>query len=90
MGKLKRILFNKGSTAAYAIITAIFTVVTEDCFLLWKLNDKWQDSTNALINRLIVCAVILAITNGVYAIYRKNRNRVNITGDNFSKSRTPI
>lgn len=72
MNKLKKILFNKGSTAAYAIITAIFTVVPEDCFLLWKLNDKWQDTTNALINRLIVCVVIFVIVNIIYSIYRKN------------------
>ena len=84
MSKLKKILFNKGSTAAYAIITAIFTVVPEDCFLFWKLNDKWQDLTNILINRLVICVGIFVITNAIEAVYRKNRKRVQSTGENFT------
>ena len=84
MNKMKKILFNKGSTAACAIITAIFTVVPEEYFLLWKLNDNWPDYTNALINRLFVCVVILLIASFIYLIYQKNRKKVDITGDNFS------
>ena len=85
MSKLKKILFNKGSTAAYAIISAIFTLVPEDSLLFWKLNDKWQDSTNILINRLVICVVIFVVANVIYyAVYRKIRKRVQITGENFT------
>lgn len=84
MNRLRKLLFNKGSTVAYAIITAIFTVVPEECFLLWKICDKWKDSTNILINRLAVCIVVFILSNIGYSIYRKIIKKVQITGDNYS------
>lgn len=84
MSKLKKLFTNKGSTAAYAIITTIFTVVPEDCFLVWKISNKWKDSTNVLINRLIVCIAVFIIANIIYEIWRKNRRKVQVTGNNFS------
>ena len=84
MSKLKKLLFNKGTIMAYAIITAIFTIVPEDCFLVWKICDKWKASTNILLNRLFVCAIIFFITNIIYVIWRNHRKRVQVTGDNYS------
>ena len=84
MSKLKKILLNRGSTIAYAIISGLFTLVPEDCFLTWKLCDKLKDSTNVLINRLILCAVVFIIVNIVYSSYRENRKIVQIADENFS------
>ena len=84
MSKVKQLLINKGSTAAYAIITAIFTVVPEDCFLLWKVCDKWKDTANILMNHLIVCVAIFIIANIIYVIWRKNRKRVQVSGSNYT------
>lgn len=84
MSKLRKILLNRGSSTAYAIITVIFSAVPEDLFLVWKICDKWKDFSNVLINRLIVCAVVFFIANIIYDIWQKNRKRVQITGRNFS------
>ena len=84
MSKLKKLLCTKGSTAAYAIITAIFTLFPEDCFLVCRFSDNWKDSTNVLINRILVCVVIFIIVNVTYVIWRKTRKKVQVTGDNFT------
>lgn len=83
MSKIWKLFTNKGSTASYALLAAVFTVVPEDCFKLIVFNDKWQDSTNILLNRLIICVVVFVIANFGYAIFRKKRKRVSITGSNF-------
>ena len=80
MSNIRKLFTNKGSTASYALLTAVFTVVPEDCFLMWKSCDKWKDSTNALINRLIACVAIFIIANIIYTIWRKNRKEVQVTG----------
>ena len=84
MSNIRKLFTNKGSTASYALLTAVFTVVPEDCFLIWRLCDKWKNSTNALINRLIACVAIFIIANIIYTIWRKNRKEVQVTGDNFA------
>ena len=84
MNKLKKLLFSQGSNWAYAIITAIFTLVPEDCFLVWKVCGEWKDSTNVLANRMIVYVTVFIIANIIHTIYQKYRNYVQITGDNFS------
>lgn len=83
MSKIWKLFINKGSTASYALLTAVFTVVPEDCFKLIVFNDKWKDSTNILLNRLIICVVVFAIANVGYAIFRKNRKEVSINGSNY-------
>lgn len=84
MNKVTKFLFNKGSSAAYAIITAIFTVVPEDSINFCKINDKWPESTNILISRLIVCIGVFILSNIVYCIYRKKRKRVSVSNHNIS------
>lgn len=83
MKKLKQIFLNTGSSAAYVVLTALFTVIPDNCFLLWKMNDGWTDAVNILINRLLVCVFIFFIANVIYYCYRKNRKRVQITGNNY-------
>ena len=56
---------NKGSTVAYAIITAIFTLVPEGVFQKGFIQCTWPDTAIIMINRLIVCAVILVLSNVV-------------------------
>ena len=85
MSKVIKFLLNKGNTFAFAAISAIFAVVPENCFLVWKISDKWKDSTNVLINRLVVCALIIVVVNILYFIWRKYmRKSVQVTGNNFS------
>ena len=84
MSKIWKLFTNKGSAAAYALLTAIFTVVPEDCFKFVMINDKWPDATNILINRLIICVIIFALANIGYCIYRKTRKKVTISGNNHS------
>ena len=84
MNRLKKLLLGKGSTVAYAIITAVFAIVPEGCFLAWKVCHKWKDSTNVVINRLIIGGVIFIAVNILYALYRRYRKRVQISGDNYS------
>ena len=83
MSKILKLFTNKGSAAAYALLTAIFTVVPEDCFKLVVINDKLLDDTTILINRLIICFVVFAISNVGYCIYRKKRKKVTISGNNY-------
>ena len=84
MSKIKKVLLNKGSTVAYAIISAIFTVVPEDCFKLFSINPRWLDTTTVLVNRLISCVLVFLIANIVYAVSRKKRKTVTISGRNYT------
>ncbi len=84
MSKMWKLFTNKGSTTAYALLTAIFTIVPEDCFKLVVMNDKWSDATNILINRLIICASIFVLANVGYYVYRKKRRKVTINENNYS------
>ncbi len=78
-----RVFENKGSTFAYALISAVFTFVPDDCFKLFKLNNKWPDVINEISNRAIISIVIFIVVNLIYSVYRKKRKKVNIIGDNF-------
>ena len=84
MNKLKRFLFNKGSSVAYAIITAVFTVVPEDFFKCVKLKADWQDMTSATVNRLIICVVVFLISSLVYLAFRKKRKTATVSGNNYT------
>lgn len=83
MCKIWKLFTNRGSAVAYAFLTAVFTVVPEDCFKLVKLNDKWPYTTNIFINRVIICVIIFALANIAFSIYRKTRQKVSINGNNF-------
>ncbi len=84
MNKIWKLFTNRGSAGAYALLTAIFAVVPEDCFKLVRLNDKWPDATNILNNRLIICVIIFALANIGYCFYRMKRKKVSISGENYT------
>lgn len=84
MNKVLNFLIGKGSAIAYALITAIFTIIPEDCFKIIKFNANWSDTANVLIIRLIVCATVFIVTNVGYKIYKKKRKKVSISGKNYS------
>lgn len=84
MSKIWKLFTNKGSAAAYALLTAVFTVVPEDYFNLRTLNNNWVEETNILVNRLIVCVIVFTLANVVYNVYLMNRKRVFIHGKNYS------
>ena len=84
MNKLKDRLLNKGSTIGYAVITAIFTILPEDCFKIATINANWSEAVNVLIIRLIVCMVIFIGANIGYSIYKKKRRNISISGKNYS------
>lgn len=84
MSKVKRFLFSKGSSVAYAVITAIFTLIPEDFFRIGIVNCTWKATTCVLINRLIVCIIIFLLSNILYYCYRKKRKEVAISDRTFS------
>lgn len=84
MNKIKQIIFNRGSSVAGGIITAVFTLFPEDCFERIVLNKNWNKTTTVVINRLIVCVIVLSAANAIYWIWRKHRKKVTISGKNYS------
>ncbi len=83
MSKLKRLLINKGSSISYAIITAIFTILPEECFKFFLINENWSETANVVIQRIVVCVVIFVVTNWLYGVHCKKRKKVTISGKNF-------
>lgn len=84
MSKVWKFLFGKGSAFAYAVITAIFTIVPENVFNCVKICKDWSETKSILINRLIVCAIVFALANFIYWCYRVLRNKVIVKGSNFT------
>lgn len=83
MSKIFNFLFGKGNTIAYAIITAVFTIVPESIFISVKLCNDWSDTICIVVNRIIICFVILFFSNIFYRIWRNIRQNVIIRGNNF-------
>ena len=83
MNKIIKIFLNKGSTIAYAIITAIFTIVPEEFFSLVHINQKMSDAQTIIVNRFVLCVLIFTISNLLYRQYIKNRKKVYVSGNNF-------
>ena len=86
MSKIKKIFTNTGSTVAYAIISAIFTVLPEDFFVNGFILVDWSLTMIVLVNRILVCVVVFALSNIIYSCYKKYRKSVSITGKNLSIS----
>lgn len=82
MSKIRNLFVNKGSAVAYAVLSFIFAIIPEDCFKLSVKEDEWPDATIILINRIIICVIVLVLANIVYCIYRKMRKKVTIRGNN--------
>ena len=84
MNKIKKIFLNKGSSIAYAIITAIFTIVPEECFRLVQINQKLSATQTIIVNRFILCVVIFIISSLFYRRHIKKRKKVFVSGNNFT------
>ena len=84
MSKIKKLFLNPGSSMAYAVITAIFTIVPEEYFKLFCINPKWQVATTVLVNRVIICVGIFALGNAGNALYRKKRKSVTVSGRDYT------
>lgn len=84
MNKFVKIFFNRGSSLAYAIITAVFTFVPEGAFSSFKVYADWSDVMSCMVNRLIVGAFIFFLVNILYCVYRGKRRKVSVRGHNFS------
>ena len=84
MNSILRLFSNRGSSAAYAALTAIFTLVPEETFNFDINNCDWSDSTVILINRLIVSVIIFALANIIYQYWRNKRKAVTLSDKNFS------
>lgn len=84
MSKLKQLFLNKGSSFAYAAITAIFTIVPESFFKYGFIQCNLSDTMVVVTNRLIVCVVIFTIANIIYHCYRKHRSSVVISEKTYT------
>lgn len=81
MSKIKELFLNTGSSIAYAIITAVFTIIPENIFKCGFISCDWSDSMIVLVNRLLICAIIFSSANTIYYIKRKYRNTAKIKDD---------
>jgi len=79
MSKVGKLFTNTGSTAAYAIISGVFTLFPEDFFKLGIIDCDWSDIAVVLTNRILVCLVIFFFGNISYYCWRKHRKKVSIT-----------
>lgn len=84
MNKVLKFLIGKGSAIAYAIITAFFTILPEECFKIVAVNTRWSETVNVLIVRLVVCLIAFIGANIGYSIYKRKRQKVSIAGKNYS------
>lgn len=84
MNKIIKIFTNNGSTVAYALISAIFTVIPEDAFKYGFIpcNRSWTEII--VYNRLIICITLFLLANLIYICYKKYRRSVSLTGKDFS------
>lgn len=84
MNKVHEIFNGRGNSIAYAIISVIFIVVSEDWLKTITVNSKWSETTNYMIVRLLICFAVFILGNVGYGIYRKIRRRVIINRNNYS------
>lgn len=68
---------------AYAIMTAIFTLVPESFFSHGFIQCTWSDMAVILINRLILCTIILFFANIVYRCLRKCSKHVTLSDKSY-------
>lgn len=86
MNKLREIFTNSGSTWAYAIISAIFTLIPETVFQCGFIPCDLSDAAIIIVNRIIVSVIVFMVANIAYVYYKKCRKSVEVTGKNFTIS----
>ena len=77
-------VFKKGCALAGGIISAVFTVVPEDVFMLGFIPCNWSDSTVVLVNRLILCVAVIILACAGYCLFLRFRRSVTISDRTFS------
>lgn len=78
MNRICYFFSGKGSTVAYAVVTALFTVVPEGIFKCGFIKCTWSDAAVILVNRIVLWLIVLVVTNLIYKIYRNHRRSVTI------------
>ena len=63
MSKVGKLFTNTGSTAAYAVISAVFTIFPEDLFKLGLIRCDWSETAVVLVNRILLCLVTFLLGN---------------------------
>lgn len=86
MNKLREIFTNSGSTWAYAIISAVFTLIPETVFQCGFIQCDLSDAAIIIVNRIIVSVIVFTVANIAYVYYNKCRKSVEVTGKNFTIS----
>lgn len=84
MNKVRKFLLNKGSSIAYAIIMALFTVIPVDFFKLGIFVCNWSEPIIIIVNRSIYSLIIFVIVNIIYHAYLKKRTSVEISDRMYS------
>ena len=76
MSNIRRFFGGKGSTAAYAVVSAILAFVPEEFFKHGFISCEWSDTAIITVNRVILFLFIFAVANMIYFLYRNNRRFV--------------
>lgn len=79
MSDFRLYLQGKGSTTAYALMTAVLAFVPEEFFVCGIIPCGWSKMTIIIFNRLFVFALILVICDAIYLCHRKKRRSVAIS-----------
>lgn len=83
MNKIKNMLFGKGSSFAYALISFLLTVMPEGVFKYIALNASWPDELTVLINRVILGIILFLGVKISYCCYYKKRKKITLIEDNY-------
>ena len=73
----------KTSTWAFAIISALFTFVSDDILKNYKVLKNCPDEVNIVLIHILIYIVIFILSVIVYAIYLKYRKKEYIKGHNY-------
>ena len=83
MNKLKKFFLNKGSSIAYALISAVFTLVPEDLLNMIPLCNNMDRPMKIFVIHIIICVFFILLANVIYFCYKKKRQKVLINGNNY-------
>lgn len=79
MSNIRRFLLGRGSTVAYAIMSAILAFVPEDMFKCGFIPCEWPDTTIIVLNRIWLFILIFVTVKIIYNFLRSRRNSVTLS-----------
>lgn len=82
MSNIRRLLFGKGSTSAYAVVSTVFAFVPEEAFKYGFFPCEWSENVIVTVNRVFLFLLFFALSNIIYYCYRKNRKSVTLSDRN--------